>query len=212
MSTGTGDAVALPPVVAVLRAASNVRLPDVCEVLYGEGFRAFEFTFTTPGAMKALEASRQRLPGDAVLGAGTIVAAADVDEAAEAGAQFGVSPVHLPNLLDLALDRGLPFVPGTASPTEAYTAWRGGASMVKVWPAGPIGGPAYLRAVLQVFPDLPLMPSGGVTMDDIGSYLAAGAASVGLGGVCQGDAADPGGDLTALANRAAGVMRAVRKP
>lgn len=202
MTTATLPGLVLPRLVAVLRAGSGERLPAICEVLYREGLRAFEFTFTTPDAMKALDAARQRLPDDAILGAGTVLTIEEVKAAADAGAQFAVSPVHVPVVLERAVASGLPFIPGTMSPTEAYSAWRAGAAMVKIWPAGPVGGPAYVRALLQVLPELLLMPSGGIAVEDVAPYLTAGAASLGLGGGFIGDAASARSDLGGLAERA----------
>lgn len=202
MTTQSPSRLAMPPLVAVFRAASATRLPEVCEVLYAEGFRAFEFTLTTPGATAALTATRARLPDDAVLGIGTVLTLDDVDGAADAGADFLVSPIFSPVALARALGRGIPFVPGTNTPTEAYTAWQSGAAMVKLWPVNAMGGPSYVRALLQVLPGLVLMPSGGITEDDVAGYLSAGATAVGLGGGFQGDAAERAGDLDALAARA----------
>jgi 2-dehydro-3-deoxyphosphogluconate aldolase/(4S)-4-hydroxy-2-oxoglutarate aldolase len=202
LTTHSPSRLALPPLVAVLRAASAARLPEVCEVLYAEGLRAFEFTLTTPGATAALKATRIRLPHDAVLGIGTVLTLDDVDGAADAGADFLVSPIFSPAALSRAIDLDVPFVPGTNTPTEAYTAWQSGAAMVKLWPVNSMGGPSYVRALLQVFPGLALMPSGGIAEDDVAGYLDVGATAVGLGGGFQGDAADPAGDLDALAARA----------
>jgi 2-dehydro-3-deoxyphosphogluconate aldolase/(4S)-4-hydroxy-2-oxoglutarate aldolase len=202
MMTDSQSRLALPPLVAVLRAASAARLPEVCEVLYAEGFRAFEFTLTTPGATAALRESRSRLPEDVVLGVGTVLTPDDVDGSIDAGADFLVSPIFLPATLARAIDLDVPFVPGTSTPTEAYTAWQSGAAMVKLWPVNAMGGPSYVRALLQVLPGLALMPSGGIAESDVAGYLAAGATAVGLGGGFQGDAADPTGDLDALAARA----------
>lgn len=191
-----------PPVMAILRAASATRLPDVCEVLYETGIRVMEFTFTTPGALEALVATRHRLPADVVLGTGTVLTAGDVDGSAEAGAEFLVSPITAPALMQRAADRGLPYFPGAVTPTEIMAAWQGGACAVKISPAGPIGGVAYIKAVRAPMPDIPLMPTGGIGVDEVADYLAAGAVAVGIGGPLQGDAAEPGGDLAALGDRA----------
>jgi 2-dehydro-3-deoxyphosphogluconate aldolase/(4S)-4-hydroxy-2-oxoglutarate aldolase len=210
--TTTRPRLVLPRLVAVLRAGSGDRLPAICEVLYAEGFRAFEFTFTTPDAMKALETTRKRLPDDAIFGAGTVLTVEEVHTAADAGARFAVSPVHLPVVLESAIASGLPFIPGTTTPTEAYSAWQAGAAMVKIWPAGPVGGPGYVQAILQVLPELLLMPSGGITVEDVSSYLAAGAATLGLGGGFIGDVTASRGDLDALAARARRAVAAARHP
>lgn len=191
-----------PPVIAILRAASAARLPDLCEVIYASGIRVLEFTFTTPGALDAMAETRRRLPADAVLGTGTVMTVADVDASVDAGADFMVSPVTLPELLRRASASGLPYFPGAVTPTEIITAWRAGAVAVKISPCGPVGGAAYVRAVRAPMPDIPLMPTGGIGVDEVGDYLAAGAVAVGIGGPLQGDAALPGGDLDALAKRA----------
>jgi 2-dehydro-3-deoxyphosphogluconate aldolase / (4S)-4-hydroxy-2-oxoglutarate aldolase len=198
---------AAPPIVAILRAGSARRLPEVCEVLYGAGIRVLEFTFTTPGALDALQRTRDRLPADAALGTGSVLTAEHVDASADAGVDFMVSPITVPELLERAALRGVPYLPGAVTPTEIHTAWTGGAAAVKISPCGPIGGPAYVRAVRAPMPDVPLMPTGGIDVDEVGAYLAAGALAVGLGGSFQGDAAEPGGDLDALAQRARRALR-----
>jgi 2-dehydro-3-deoxyphosphogluconate aldolase/(4S)-4-hydroxy-2-oxoglutarate aldolase len=93
-------------------------------------------------------------------------------------------------------------VPGALTPTEVAAAWAAGATAVKVFPVSAVGGPAYVKAIRAALPEVPLMPTGGVGIDDIGAYLAAGAAAVGVGSPLLGDAGDPGGDLAALAARA----------
>lgn len=208
--TTTQPRLVLPRLVAVLRAGSGDRLPAICEVLYAAGFRAFEFTFTTPDAMKALETTRQRLPDDAIFGAGTVLTVDEVYAAADAGARFAVSPVHLPDVLESAIASGLPFIAGTMTPTEAYSAWHAGAAMVKIWPAGPVGGPGYVQAILQVLPELLLMPSGGITAEDVSAYLNAGAATLGLGGGFIGEVTTSRDDLDALAARARRAVAAAR--
>jgi 2-dehydro-3-deoxyphosphogluconate aldolase/(4S)-4-hydroxy-2-oxoglutarate aldolase len=196
-----------PPIVAILRADSARRLPDACEVLYGAGIRVLEFTFTTPGVLDALRRTRDRLPADAILGTGSVRTAEHVDGSADAGVDFMVSPITVPDLIARARRRGVPYLPGAVTPTEIHTAWTAGAAAVKISPCGPIGGPAYVRAVRAPMPDIPLMPTGGIGIDEVGAYLAAGALAVGLGGSFQGDAAEPGGDLDALAERARRALR-----
>ena len=198
---------AVPPIIAILRAGSARRLPEVCEVLYAAGIRALEFTFTTPGALEALQRTRDRLPPDAVLGTGSVRTPEHVDASVDAGADFLVSPVTVPELLQRAREREVPYLPGAVTPSEIHTAWAAGAAAVKISPCGPIGGPAYVRAVRAPMPDIPLMPTGGIGIDEVGAYLAAGALAVGLGGSFQGDAADPGGDLDTLAERAHRALR-----
>lgn len=202
-------ALSAAPVVAILRARSAERLPEVCEALAAGGIRVLELTLTTSGALAALTRLRDRLP-DVLLGAGSVCTTEQVDACAEAGAQFLVSPISDPALTERARHHRLPHVPGALTPTEIQAAWAGGAATVKVFPAGPVGGTSYLRAVRGPLPDVPLLPTGGIDIDEVGDYLATGAAAVGLGGTLQGSAADPGGDLEALAERARRAVAQVR--
>ena len=119
-----------------------------------------------------------------------------------AGAAYLVAPDFRPEVVAWAVERGVPAVPGALTPTEIAAAWAAGATAVKVFPVSAAGGPAYLKAVRAPLPEVPLVPTGGVGLGDIGAYLAAVAAAVGIGAPLLGDAGDPGGDLGALAGRA----------
>ncbi|MFF5988456.1 MULTISPECIES: bifunctional 4-hydroxy-2-oxoglutarate aldolase/2-dehydro-3-deoxy-phosphogluconate aldolase [Prauserella] len=189
-----------PEVIAILRAASADRVPEVAELVYRAGVRVIELTLTTPEAAAALAELRERLPDDAVLGMGSVRTELDVEVSVDAGAQCLFTPTCRPDVIELAVDRGVPIVSGAATPTEIYDAHAAGAAAVKVFPAAHLGGPGFLRAVRGPLPDVPLVPTGGVDVDDVGAYLAAGAAAVGLGGELLGDALR-GGDLDALAAR-----------
>jgi 2-dehydro-3-deoxyphosphogluconate aldolase / (4S)-4-hydroxy-2-oxoglutarate aldolase len=96
----------------------------------------------------------------------------------------------------------VPVVPGALTPSEVAAAWAAGAAAVKVFPVSAVGGPAYLKAVLAPLPEVPLVPTGGVGIDDIAAYLAAGAVAVGIGSPLLGDAGEAGGDLDGLRDRA----------
>ena len=196
------ERLAAVPVVAILRAADAGRFLEVGRVLYEGGVRAVEVTLTSEGALEAFGRLREELPGDALLGVGTVRSAGDAERAVEAGATYLVAPDFRPEMVGFALRRGIPVVPGALTPTEVAAAWAAGATAVKVFPVSAVGGPAYLKAVRAPLPEVPLVPTGGVGIDDIGAYLAAGAAAVGLGAPLLGDAGDPGGDLGALADRA----------
>ena len=196
------DRLAAVPVVAILRAAGAGRFLEVGRVLYEGGVRAVEVTLTSEGALEAFGRLREELPGDALLGVGTVRSAGDAERAVDAGAAYLVAPDFRPEMVEVALRRGVPVVPGGLTPTEVAAAWAAGATAVKVFPVSAVGGPAYLKAVRAPLPEVPLVPTGGVGIDDIGGYLAAGAAAVGLGSPLLGDAGDPGSDLDALAERA----------
>jgi 2-dehydro-3-deoxyphosphogluconate aldolase/(4S)-4-hydroxy-2-oxoglutarate aldolase len=190
------------PVVAILRAAGAGRFLEVGRVLYEAGVRGIEVTLTSEGALEAFGRLREELPGDALLGVGTVRSVADAELAVEAGAGYLVAPDFRPEVVGWAVERGLPVVPGALTPTEVAAAWAAGATAVKVFPVSAVGGPAYLKAVRAPLPEVPLVPTGGVGIDDIGAYLDAGAVAVGLGSPLLGDAGDPDGDPVALADRA----------
>ena len=188
--------------VAILRAAGAGRFLEVGRVLYSAGVRAIEVTLTSEGALEAFARLREELAGDALLGVGTVRSAADAERAVDAGATYLVAPDFRPEMVAFAVERGIPVVPGALTPTEVAAAWAAGATAVKVFPVSAVGGPAYLKAVRAPLPEVPLVPTGGVGIDDIGAYLAAGAVAVGIGSPLLGDAGDPGGDLAGLAERA----------
>ena len=196
------ERLAAVPVMAILRASDAGRFLEVGRVLYEAGVRAIEVTLTSRGALEALGRLREELAGDAVLGVGTVRSPGDAEAAVEAGAAYLVAPDLRPEVVAWAVERGVPVVPGALTPTEVAAAWAAGATAVKVFPVSAVGGPAYLKAVRAPLPEGPLVPTGGVGIDDIGAYLAAGAVTVGIGSPLLGDAGDPGGDLGGLAERA----------
>lgn len=196
------ERLAAVPVMAILRASDAGRFLEVGRVLYEAGVRAIEVTLTSRGALEALGRLRRELAGDAVLGVGTVRSPGDAEAAVEAGAAYLVAPDLRPEVVAWAVERGVPVVPGALTPTEVAAAWAAGATAVKVFPVSAVGGPAYLKAVRAPLPEVPLVPTGGVGIDDIGAYLAAGAVTVGIGSPLLGDAGDPGGDLGGLAERA----------
>ncbi|MEV4664095.1 bifunctional 4-hydroxy-2-oxoglutarate aldolase/2-dehydro-3-deoxy-phosphogluconate aldolase [Micromonospora echinofusca] len=196
-------------ILAIIRGTDTAAAIAAGTALLQEGVRVVEVALTTPDALRAIEALRAAAPAGALVGAGTVLTTADVADVAAAGAQFVVTPAVVESISEAAR-RGLPVAAGALTPTEAYTAVRMGASAVKLFPAS-VGGPAYLRAVRDPFPDIPFVAVGGVGLDDVPGYLRAGAIAVGLGGPLVGDAAS-GGDLDALRARARTYLAAVREP
>ncbi|MEV4224568.1 bifunctional 4-hydroxy-2-oxoglutarate aldolase/2-dehydro-3-deoxy-phosphogluconate aldolase [Nonomuraea sp. NPDC049725] len=199
--TGLEEALAAVPVIAVVRAAASRHLAAVLATLAGSGVRAAEVTMTTPGALEAIRwAARGGTEGVAV-GAGTVLTAEAAREAVDAGAGYLITPAVLPEVIEEGRRLGVPVVPGAFTPTEILQAWRGGAALVKVFPASAAGGPGYVRDVLAPLPEVPLVPTGGVRIEDVPAYLRAGARAVGMGAPLLGDACADG-DLAALASRA----------
>jgi 2-dehydro-3-deoxyphosphogluconate aldolase/(4S)-4-hydroxy-2-oxoglutarate aldolase len=204
------EVLAPTPVIAILRAPTADAFGPATETLYKAGFRCVEFTLTTSGAIDAMKDVLSSMPDDLVVGIGTVRTAEHVHDAIDAGAAFLVSQVFRRPLVDAAAARGVPFFPGALTPTEILDAWESGVSAVKVSPIGPVGGLAYFDNVRGPLPDISLMPTGGVELDQVSAYLDKGAVAVGLSGALFADALLPGGDLTALADRAAQVITAVR--
>ena len=195
--------------VAILRARAGDRLT---EALAGAGVTCLEITLNTPSGLQAVRELRRTLPAGVAVGVGTATTPEQVSAARDAAAEFVVSPHVEPTLVRRCGELGLPCDPGALTPTEAGSAWRAGASAVKLFPAA-VAGPTYVRQLRGPFPEIPLVPTGGVRIDEIAAYLSAGALAVGLGGPLLGDAL-AGGDLSALAEHARcalGAVAAARK-
>lgn len=191
--------------LAIIRGTDPDAAVRSAAALAGEGATLIEVSLTTPDAFGVISRARAELGAGAEpgvhVGAGTVVSAEDASRAAAAGADFVVTPAIVPGLPVVA-ERGLPFLCGALSPTEVVTAVTHGAAAVKLFPAS-FGGPRYLRALRDPFPDIPFVPVGGVDADAAREYLAAGAVAVGVGSPLLGDAASGGSldDLRARARR-----------
>ncbi|MCZ6766550.1 MAG: bifunctional 4-hydroxy-2-oxoglutarate aldolase/2-dehydro-3-deoxy-phosphogluconate aldolase [bacterium] len=168
-------------VIVAVRIGPGAPVLDICEALAAGGLSVLELTLTTPGALDAI--AMLSTDEDLVVGAGTVLSREDVRNVAEVGGRFTFSPVFDPDVLDEAKEHGLLAVPGTSTPTEILKAHRYGARLVKVFPAGPLGGPAYLRVIRGPLPNIPLVPTSGPTADSLADYVGAGAVAVGVGGV-----------------------------
>lgn len=199
------------PVVAILRAPSGDRLVEVSRVLIDAGIRGIEITCTTPGAIEAIGAltAGAGVGAGVAIGAGTVRTAEQARHAADVGAAFLVNMAAEQEVLDVARERGVPYIPGAMTPTEISQAWKMGVPAVKVSPVTPIGGVRYISELVGPWPDVPLFATGGVGIDHAADYLRAGARYVGVSGDLIRDALSPRGDLVALAQRAAAVVAAV---
>jgi 2-dehydro-3-deoxyphosphogluconate aldolase/(4S)-4-hydroxy-2-oxoglutarate aldolase len=185
--------------LAVVRGPNAARLLDCLRVLAEAGVRLAEVSLTSAGAVDVLAAAASELGDVLVLGAGTVLTEAQVSDVRAAGARYVVTPAAGDGA-DAAYRAGLPVLAGALTPTEVWAAHQHGAAAVKLFPAT-LGGPAYVHALLDPFPDVPLVPVGGIDAAAAAAYLAAGAVAVGVGSPLLGDAAT-GGDLAALAERA----------
>jgi 2-dehydro-3-deoxyphosphogluconate aldolase/(4S)-4-hydroxy-2-oxoglutarate aldolase len=167
--------------VAVVRARDPEEAVAVADALFSAGLEAIELTFTTPGIERAFPEVRRRLGPRLLLGAGTITTLEQLRVAVEAGADFLVSPHLDPALLETMLASDLLSLPGVLTPSEVASALSLGADAIKLFPASTVG-PEHLKALFGPFPGLQVVPTGGITIASAGTWLAAGAVCVGLGG------------------------------
>ena len=201
-------------IVAVVRADSGgEELSKVVEAVAAGGVQCIEVTMTTPSALECIETASKNLAGaDVLLGVGTVLDSETCRMAILAGAQYVVTPTLSIPVIQMARRYGKPIFAGAYTPTEILTAWENGADFVKVFPAS-IGGPDYIKALKGPLPQVPLVPTGGVEIDNIGAFLKAGASALGVGGNLVSKklvAARDYKGLTQNAKRFADAVRAAR--
>lgn len=167
-------------VVAVIRLKDAGALRAVVDALAEGGVRALEVTMTVPRALELIAEIAPSLPPDVVLGAGTVLDAETAQAAIDAGARYIVSPVFREEVLRTCHRFDVAALPGCFTPTEILTAWEAGADVVKVFPATALG-PGYFRDLRGPFPNLRLMPTGGVSLANAGEWIRAGAVAIGVG-------------------------------
>lgn len=189
-------------VLAVLRAPSPELALEASEAMIRGGITGIEVTYSTPDAPAVIRELVARHGEHAYIGAGTVTTQAQAVAAAEAGAEFLVSPGTLPTLTRAMLDTGRVVMTGAMTPTEVMGALELGVDVVKIFPAS-LGGPSYLGALRGPFPDAPLMPTGGVRPDNLAEWFAAGAVAVGAGGDLANGASIAASDWADLEQRAA---------
>jgi 2-dehydro-3-deoxyphosphogluconate aldolase/(4S)-4-hydroxy-2-oxoglutarate aldolase len=168
-------------IIPIIRAPSADAAVAVAEALLHAGLTVAEITLTVPNAIDAIGAVAKRFPGKVLVGAGTVTDAEAARRAVDAGAEFIVTPCLVPEVIAAAHRADVAVLPGALTPGEVFEAFRLGGDMVKVFPAQSVGGAAYLRALRGPFPDIPLVPTGGVTLENMAEMFKAGAAAVGVG-------------------------------
>jgi 2-dehydro-3-deoxyphosphogluconate aldolase / (4S)-4-hydroxy-2-oxoglutarate aldolase len=168
-------------IVPVLRARTEREGYALVEALVAGGIQVMEVTMTVPGAIDLLGALKKEYGDRLLLGAGTVTTAEQALATIDVGAEFVVSPSFHPDVVEVTKARGRVSIPGALTPTEVITAWTADADYVKIFPCSAVGGPSYLRSLLAPFPDLRLIPTGGVTLDTAAEFLKAGARALGIG-------------------------------
>jgi 2-dehydro-3-deoxyphosphogluconate aldolase/(4S)-4-hydroxy-2-oxoglutarate aldolase len=196
-------------VVAVIRLPDPAALRPLVEALAEGGIRAIEVTMTVPRAIEAIAAMAPSLPAGVVMGAGTVIDAATARRAIDAGAGFVVSPVFRRAIIAACHAHDRPAIPGCFTPTEILDATEAGADIVKVFPAGSLG-PGFVTDIRAPLPHLKLMPTGGVSIENAGDWIRAGAVAVGVGSALLDRQAIAGGAFHAITEKARRMLASVR--
>jgi 2-dehydro-3-deoxyphosphogluconate aldolase/(4S)-4-hydroxy-2-oxoglutarate aldolase len=166
-------------VIAVIRASEVSLTRQLALAVASGGMQLIEITWNSAGASELIAQLRVELP-NCTIGTGTLLNLQQMREAIAAGAQFLFTPHVDPVMIKAAVDIGVPIIPGALSPTEMVTAWSSGASCVKVFPVEAVGGVRYIKSLRGPLGHIPLIPTGGVTLENAKEFLQAGAAAVGL--------------------------------
>jgi 2-dehydro-3-deoxyphosphogluconate aldolase/(4S)-4-hydroxy-2-oxoglutarate aldolase len=195
-------------VVAIIRMRDAGKLREVVDAIAEGGVRAIEVTMTVPDAIRLIEQLAASLPSTILLGAGTVTDAATTRAVIDAGARYVVSPVFRRDVIDACHVRDVAAAPGCFSPTEILDAHEHGADIVKVFPATALG-PGFIKDVRAPLPQLRLMPTGGVTLDNAGDWIRAGAVAVGVGSALLDAKAIEEGRFDVLAQNARRIVASV---
>ena len=180
-------------VIPVVRAGSAAEARLAAQAVCDGGIPIVEITLTVPGAVEAIRELRKGAAASVLIGAGTVLDAEAARRCVDAGAQFLVSPgLNLPTV-EFAVQNGTLMLAGALTPTEIITAWNAGSDFVKVFPCGQVGGAKYIKSLKGPFPQIPLVPTGGVNLNTAAEFIEAGAAALGVGGeLVQADALKSG--------------------
>jgi 2-dehydro-3-deoxyphosphogluconate aldolase/(4S)-4-hydroxy-2-oxoglutarate aldolase len=168
--------------IPIVRVSSAQEAMDVADAIKEGGVSCIEITMTVQGAIDVIKELTQKYKDEIIMGAGTVLDPETGRAALLAGAQFIVSPTLNIDLIQLAHRYSAVVIPGTMTPTEILTAWNAGADMVKVFPAAQLGGPEYIKAIRGPLPQILLVPTGGVNLQNAGAFIKAGATALGVGG------------------------------
>lgn len=167
--------------IPVVRATTADEAMRAIDAIREGGISVLEITMTVPGAVKLIEEVVKRYGDDALVGAGTVLDPETATACIESGAKFVVSPALNPETIACCRRLDVAVMPGALTPTEVVQAWNAGADFVKVFPAGAVGGPSYLKSLKAPLPQIELVPTGGVSLKTAADFIRAGAAALGVG-------------------------------
>jgi len=181
MQNETAQRLAAAGLIPVLRARSVNEALALVDAMVAGGVTVVEVTMTVPGAMSVLRQLKSKYGSQLLLGSGTVMSVEQCVETIEAGSEFVVSPSLQLDVIRKTKELGKTSIPGALTPTEVIAAWNAGADFVKIFPCSAVGGASYLKALKAPFPDLRLIPTGGVTLQSATEFIEAGASALGVG-------------------------------
>lgn len=196
---------------AVIRASQRSQGSQMAKAVAAGGMQLIEITWNSDASAELISCLRSELPACSI-GTGTLLSLEQMEQAIAAGAQFLFTPHVDQVMIQAAAQRGVPIIPGALSPTEIVTAWATGASCVKVFPVQAVGGASYIKSLQGPLGHIPLIPTGGVTLENAKEFLAAGAIGVGLSGELFPQQLVAGGNWDAIAQRARNLMQQLSLP
>lgn len=168
-------------VIPVVRATTADEAMRAIDAIREGGIAVLEITMTVPGAIDVIAQVTRRFGSEVLVGAGTVLDAETAKACISSGAQFVVSPALNPETIAYCRQQDVAIMPGALTPTEVVQAWNAGADFVKVFPAGAVGGPSYLKSLKAPLPHIELVPTGGVSLKTAADFIKAGAAALGVG-------------------------------
>src|ERR1044072_96363 len=168
-------------IIPVVRATSADEAMRAIDAIRAGGISVLEITMTVPGAVALIETVSKRYGSEALVGAGTVLDAKTAQACISVGARFVVSPSLDFETISTCQKSNVAVIPGALTPTEVVQAWKAGADLVKVFPAGAVGGPSYIKSLKAPLPQIDLVPTGGVSLKTAGDFITAGASALGVG-------------------------------
>jgi 2-dehydro-3-deoxyphosphogluconate aldolase / (4S)-4-hydroxy-2-oxoglutarate aldolase len=209
MSTSSLEEIRKARLVAIIRSHSTEGLENTVRSLYQGGIRAIEITMNTPGALSGIERMKEKYP-ELLIGAGTVLDSETARLAIMSGAEFLLTPTLKKETIETASRYHVPIIPGVMTPTEVLTAYEYGAQMVKIFPIRQLG-PKYLADLQGPLPFVETMAVGGISLENAGLYLKAGAHCLGIGGALVDEKLVQQGDFTEIERRAASFVEIVNQ-
>jgi len=198
-------------IIPIVRTSTEEQAVAAVEAIYDGGARAAEITMTVPGAVRALEKVADRFGDKMLLGSGTVLDAETARICILAGAEFLVCPSLRLATIEMAKRYSKAVFPGALTPTEVLAAWEAGADAVKIFPCGNVGGPKYIKALKGPFPQIEMVPTGGVNLDTVGDFIKAGACACGVGSELVDNKILKEGRYDVIAERARQFIAAIAK-